>query len=95
MKCYKCSSELDFKVGEIIGRSAECAICRSDVRCCCNCKFYDSKSYNECGEPQAERVVEKGRANFCDYFSLGREIEGNSTEQTKEDTLKKLNDLFL
>jgi hypothetical protein len=94
MKCYKCSSELDFKIGETVGRSAECAVCRSDVRCCCNCEFYDAKSYNECSEPQAERVVEKERANFCDYFRLGQKTGENSAEQAKEEALKKLNDLF-
>jgi hypothetical protein len=25
-------------------------------------------SNNECREPQADRVVEKEKANFCDYF---------------------------
>ena len=36
-----------------------------------NCRFYDSSAYNDCSEPAADRVVEKDKANFCDYFSAG------------------------
>jgi hypothetical protein len=31
--------------------------------------FHDARAYNQCAEPQAERVVDKAHANFCDYFS--------------------------
>lgn len=47
----------------------ECPQCRADAHVCKNCEFYDPKAYNECREPSAERVVEKERANYCDYFS--------------------------
>ncbi|MBI5503382.1 MAG: hypothetical protein HY899_01165 [Deltaproteobacteria bacterium] len=53
----------------VVGRGARCQSCGADLRCCNNCRFYDASAYNECGEPVAERVVEKDRANFCDYFS--------------------------
>ena len=97
MNCYKCKNALPYKAGEIIGRGADCDTCRASVRCCYNCKFYDAKSYNECGEPQAERVVDKTKANFCDYFSLGispNGFNGEAQNKEKEDALKKLNDLF-
>jgi len=35
---------------------------------CKNCGFYEPKAHNECHEPQAERVLEKERSNFCEYF---------------------------
>ena len=53
----------------VVSRSACCRQCGADLRCCNNCRFYDASAYNECAEPSAERVVEKDRANFCDYFS--------------------------
>lgn len=59
---------------------------------CFNCKFYDKGSYNECREPQAERVVEKSKANFCDYFVLVG--ASGDTQETKDEALQKLNDLF-
>jgi hypothetical protein len=33
-----------------------------------NCIFYDRSRYNECGESNADRVVDKEKGNFCDYF---------------------------
>jgi hypothetical protein len=65
--CHSCSADLELE--DPIGRSARCPRCNSDVRCCLNCRFHDLSSYNDCAEPSAERVLEKDRANFCDYFS--------------------------
>lgn len=33
------------------------------------CTHYDAKAYNACREPAADRVVDKERANFCDFFT--------------------------
>jgi hypothetical protein len=35
------------------------------------CQFYDPNTYNQCKEPIAERIVEKEKANFCDFFVVG------------------------
>ena len=76
-----------------VARSETCAKCNADVKVCYNCKHYDPKSYNECRESMAERVLDKGRRNFCDYFSIGsNSFAGKST--AKQDVLKKLDDLF-
>ncbi|MCC6933415.1 MAG: hypothetical protein IT292_09200 [Deltaproteobacteria bacterium] len=91
--CFNCKKPLPFALGGKVSRNEECLSCRSDVRCCYNCKHYDPNSYNECRENQADRALEKNRANYCDYFALG--VSGvKSTDTSKEDTLKKLNDLF-
>ncbi len=89
--CFHCKSRLDLPSGPI-GRTATCDSCDSDVRVCLNCQFYDPNSYNECSEPMAERIVEKDRSNFCDYFSLsgGKETESGERDQA----MKKLDDLF-
>lgn len=68
-KCFSCGAELKF--ADRVGIREECSACRADVRVCRNCSFYDPKAYNECREPQAERVLERDRANRCDYFSPG------------------------
>lgn len=65
--CHACSAELEIEPP--LGRSTRCLRCGSDLRCCLGCRFHDPASYNECAEPSAERVLEKDRANFCDYFS--------------------------
>jgi hypothetical protein len=65
-KCYKCSKYIEVKVP--VSRKDVCPFCGSDLRCCLNCGFHAPEAYNECRESQAERVVEKERSNFCDYF---------------------------
>ena len=65
--CSACSASVELEGP--VGRSARCARCGSDLRCCLNCRFHDLASYNDCAEPSAERILEKDRANYCDYFS--------------------------
>lgn len=68
VSCHGCGTTIEL---EVVGRSARCTKCGADLRCCLNCRFHDSSAYNDCSEPMAERVLEKDRANFCDYFSAG------------------------
>lgn len=90
-KCYHCQAELNLVSGSDIGRSEECPKCTTSLRCCRMCGFYDKNSYNECSEPMAERILDKEKANFCDYFKLG---DKTSTISAKEDALAKANALF-
>lgn len=57
------------------GRTESCPQCGHDLHCCYQCRFYDPSYNNECREPQAERVVEKEKANFCDYFVFDPQIK--------------------
>jgi len=66
--CFKCQNTLELIFP--ISRSAECDHCKTDIRCCGNCFFYDPKVYNECKETQSTRVLEKDRSNLCDYFKI-------------------------
>lgn len=53
---------------ERVGRHDTCPACNAELRSCRHCRFYDPTVYNACREPQAERVLDKERGNFCDYF---------------------------
>ncbi|MFQ5877065.1 MAG: hypothetical protein ACE5JH_05170 [Acidobacteriota bacterium] len=66
--CYACGGEIpdDRK----ILREEECPHCSRDLHCCLNCRFHDPAVSNQCSEPQAEPVLDKERANFCEYFSF-------------------------
>lgn len=55
------------------------------------CQFYDPKAYNECREPVAERITDKEKANYCDYFKVG---SGKATHDSKENIVKAANSLF-
>jgi hypothetical protein len=88
--CFNCNAELDLS-GENVSRKETCPHCYADLHSCKMCSFYDSSAYNECKEPMADRIVEKEKSNFCDYFKLG----GNSGKSdSKEDLLSQANALF-
>lgn len=64
--CQSCKKEIPGDTP--IGRQTPCPFCRADLHVCLNCVFYEPGTYNDCRESQAERVVDKSRSNFCDYF---------------------------
>ena len=90
--CFSCGKSLQ-GILLPVGRRDTCPHCTADVHVCKNCKFYDTTSYNECRESQAERVLDKDKSNFCDYFSLGNASTASSGP-SKDDVLNQLDDLF-
>jgi hypothetical protein len=65
--CRGCRADLGAR--ERIGRRDTCPQCGVDLHSCRQCRFHDPRAYNECSEPQAERVLDKDRGNFCEYFA--------------------------
>lgn len=63
--CWKCATSLE---ASDYTRGSSCNHCGLDTRVCRNCIFFDAHAHNQCRENQADRVVEKERSNFCDYF---------------------------
>lgn len=90
--CAKCGNALHLGPGEKVFRSDQCDHCGSDLHACIQCDHYDPKAYNACKESQAERVIDKERPNFCDYFRP--RTSGGAKKDTAGDALKKLDDLF-
>ncbi len=70
--CHSCKNLLDLE--EKVGRQQTCPECNAYLRCCLNCRFYDASAYNECREPQADRIVDKEQGNFCDYFEPAAQV---------------------
>ncbi len=89
--CFRCKKEVD--ADGTIGRRDTCPFCGADLHCCLNCRFYDLAAYNQCREPQAERVLEKDRSNFCDYFRF-RESVHDAPETGGGSAKEKLEALF-
>lgn len=76
--CWNCSQELtalDYH------RADTCTKCGKDTRVCKNCIFYDINYNNHCKENQADRNVEKEKANFCDYFKASGRAGGHTKTQ--------------
>ena len=90
--CFKCGKVLSDTFKVMVARSDSCPHCMSDIRCCKNCQFYDTKAYNECRESQADRITEKEKANFCDYYKFG--AGGNDAEKQRQDAMAKAAALF-
>ena len=76
MNCWKCGHreiETIERIGfrdalsrNATGRSTYAAIAR----------FYDPAYNNQCRETMAERVVDKERSNFCEYFAPAAGLAG-------------------
>ncbi|RIL04974.1 MAG: hypothetical protein DCC75_12140 [Proteobacteria bacterium] len=89
--CFKCKKSVPLAAGERVGRRDTCPHCSSDMHVCLNCRHYERTAYNECREPQAERVLDKDRSNMCDYFSYRA---GAAAGDKPKDQVKKLDELF-
>ena len=88
--CHACGKELE--ASDRVGRRDQCAFCGAELHCCRNCAFYEPGTYNDCRETQAERVVDKIRSNFCDFFRFGDSALAAGSRCT--DPKSQLEDLF-
>jgi hypothetical protein len=89
--CHACSKALDLEANSKILRSDECPYCYAGLHCCKMCGFYDTSTYNECRESNADRILEKEKSNFCDYFVFkGKDGNGESTKYSLLDTANSL-----
>jgi hypothetical protein len=88
--CAGCGAELGRP--ERVGRRDACPRCHAELHACRQCRFYDPTAADACREPQAERVVDKTRANFCDYFALAdpSPAERPATAASARDALERL-----
>lgn len=86
LRCYHCNQSL---AATELGRQDSCPQCGRDTHVCRNCMHYDRNFNNECRETQAERVVEKEKSNFCDWFKFRAGAGGSGSSR---DSLKSAAD---
>ena len=91
MNCFHCGRQID--VIERVGFRDDCFACGRPLHACLNCGFYDPAYNNQCRETQAERVVDKDRANFCEYFSPLK-VSAAPRSSGLGDIRSKLDELF-
>ena len=92
MLCQSCQTEIPLAAGESIGFRDACDRCRADLHVCLNCAHYDPTAYNDCREPNAERILDQDRANRCDYFRPG--ARPRAAGDGREEAMADLEDLF-
>lgn len=88
--CYACGYQ--FEPEAIVSRSAVCPECGADIRVCKNCLFYAPGLHWDCRETVPEQVVDKERANFCDYFRLN--LQSTHVESGRQEKRTKARDDF-
>ena len=88
--CWKCGAELQ---AADYGRETFCLRCGKPTRVCRNCRWFDTGRANQCQEPMAEAVMDKQRANFCDYFEATM-LAANAQADASESLRRAADDLF-
>lgn len=91
-ECFSCHKTLSLEAGQKVSKNEECEYCYASIHSCRMCNFYDASAYNQCREPSAERIVEKEKANYCDYFVL--QAHSPNGDEQKSELLNKFNSLF-
>jgi hypothetical protein len=91
MQCWNCKTQVDTR--QRIGFRDYCPACERALHACRNCDFYDPAYNNQCRETAAERVVDKDRQNFCEYF-VPRRAAGPTIGNTTLSARERLDALF-
>lgn len=65
--CWKCGAGLD-DLPLPLSRRAQCPACHAELHVCRMCRHYDTAKAKQCRETAAEEVLDKDRANFCEWF---------------------------
>lgn len=68
LRCYRCGTSLQ-RLTLPLSRLDECPSCRVQLHVCRMCVHYAPGKAKECAEDDAEEVLDKRSANFCDYFA--------------------------
>ncbi len=83
--CKSCGEENSFEAK--VSFRADCMKCGMDLHTCEHCIFFDNASYNECKEPSADRVLEKNRANYCEFYLATGEANSSTSQKEKQKLL--------
>jgi hypothetical protein len=90
-RCWQCGTDLK---AEDFGRETNCLVCGKPTRVCRNCCWYAPGRGDDCAEPAADRVMEKERANYCEFFQPTLEPRSSQPSANVQELLKAAEDLF-
>ncbi len=94
-RCVFCGGVLELLPNTQPGRLETCPHCHGDLHVCRQCRHHHAGYRNECREPRAELVVEKDRANFCEWFEFqGGTGAIDSEHQRAQAAKQRLKELF-
>lgn len=93
MTCWKCGTKLKNLLLPF-SRYEECSTCKADLHVCLSCRNYDPLINDACREDRAEFVLDKDKANFCDYFKVNTHAFKQKDMTEAQKAKRKLAELF-
>lgn len=93
LRCFRCGASLQ-ALSLPLARLDECPSCSVYMHCCRMCRFFDATVVEQCTEDDAVEVLEKTRANFCDYFKPGTDTFDAAIPVADEQARHELDTLF-
>ena len=93
MQCWKCGTELKNLLLPF-SRYEECSACKADLHVCLACRHYDPNLSDACREDRADFILDKDKANFCDYFKVNTKAYQKQDDAAARDARAKLAELF-
>jgi ribosomal protein L40E len=91
--CWKCGADIG-ALPQPLSRRAECLECHGELHVCRMCRHFDPAKAKQCREPMAEEVVDKSKANHCDWFQAKANAYVAADKRKSEDARKALGALF-
>lgn len=67
LQCHRCGASLA-ALSLPLSRRDHCPQCSAELHACRMCEHYDPAVPKQCREDDAEEVMDKERANFCEWF---------------------------
>jgi len=93
LHCWRCHARLK-DVPQPFGRRSECPACAAPLHVCRQCRHHDPGKANACRERAAEKVLDKTRANFCDWFQPVSPAPGAGATPGTPGNRQALDELF-
>lgn len=78
LSCKKCGKVIELAQ---VFRNTTCPFCSADLHSCIHCNFYSKGSHYDCRETVDENITDKERANFCDCFSVNKNLTSTNRAQ--------------
>jgi len=91
--CWQCGRTLE-DIPRPIRPSMRCPGCRADLHACRMCRHYNTRYIGGCGHDKADKVLDKGQANYCTYFTPRPDAHSPQRNEAAEDAKAKLAALF-
>ena len=93
LNCFRCGESLA-ALSLPLSRRDQCPSCSADLHVCSMCKSFDPQVPRQCREDGAEDVVEKERANFCDWFKPSPDAFDPTRKSAADEARAALDALF-